>query len=369
MIIQAMAKVIIRQTEPNLESIKDAIKESVGVSGILGKIQRGKPLFLKINCVYDRFIPGTLTSLPFFEAVVETLRPYVGKIIAGDGDDSVHKAQLSYQRLGYDKLCQRLGVKLINISEEELIRVPYNSKHLKEVEIPKFIQEIPNIISLPVLKTHNIDQMTAALKNQYGFHQRMRILMHAFLAEAIACINKLTNPLGAIMDATVAQEGNGPLMGHPVPMGLILASTDLVALDSVAAELIGLDPKGLETLLESEKVGVGSMQNIKIDGPELSEISRDFIEAKTPTYLKIVTKLLETELRPLIKLVFGPLYFGPTTYVQIYKNLIWYNFIGKPEARKFLKEDPWGKLFAKYLEGVSFEARWWQIYSNYTPKD
>lgn len=364
-----MSKVVIRKSKPNLKGLKDTVKESLEASGILDKIQKGKPLFLKINCVYDRFIPGAATSLPLFEAVVETLRPCVSQIVAGDGDDSVHKAQLSYRRLGYDKLCQRLGVELINISEQELIKVPYNGKHLKEVEIPKFIQEIPNIISLPVLKTHNIDQMTAALKNQYGFHQRMRILMHFCLSEAIACINKIVKPLGSIMDATVALEGNGPLMGHPVPMGLVLASTDLIALDSAAAQIIGLDPKGLETLLESEKIGMGSMKNVEVDGPKLSEISRDFIKAKTPTYLKICTLLLKTRLKPLINLIFGPLYFLPTTYVQIYKNLFWYNFVGKPEARKFLKEDPWGRLFAEYLKGVPFEAKWWQIYSNYVPKD
>lgn len=364
-----MPKVVIRQTEPNLEKLKKAVKESVEVSGILEKIQKSKPLFLKINCVYDRFIPGASTSLPFFEAVVETLRPYVSKITAGDGDDSVHKAELSYRRLGYDKLCPRLGVELINISKQEMVRVPYDGQHLKEVLIPKFVQETPNIISLPVLKTHNIDQMTAALKNQYGFHQTMRILMHAHLSEAIGCINKLITPVGCVMDATVALEGNGPLMGHPVPLGLVLVSTDLVALDSVAARLIGLDPKNLPTLLESERIEVGSMGNVEIDGPEISEISRNFIKAKTPGYLKIVTKLLETNLKPLIKLVFGPLYLGPTTYVQIYKNLIWYNRIGKPEARKFLKEDPWGQLFAEYLKEVPFEAQWWQIYSNYVPKN
>ena len=83
----------------------------------------------------------------------------------------------------------------------------------------------------------------------------------------------------------------------------------------------------------------------------------------------MVTKLLQTGFKPLIKLIFGPLYFGPTACVQIYKNLIWYNRVGKPEAREFLKSNPWGRLFANYLEGVPFEAKWWQIYSNYVPKD
>ncbi len=364
-----MSKVIIRKTQPEYEKIKETVSEVVKQSGILEKIEKDKPLFLKINCVYDRFIPGTFTSLPFFEAVVETLRPHVSKIIAGDGDDSVHKAQLSYRRLGYDKLCHRLGVKLINLSEEEMATVPYNSKHIKEVQVPKIITEIPNFISLPVLKTHNLDKMTAALKNQYGVHQRMRILMHAYLSEAIACINKLADPLGAIMDATVCLQGNGPLMGQPVPMGLVLGSTDLVAIDTVAAQIIGIDPQKMKTIKEGQKVGLGSMKNIKIDGPAIEKVKKDFIPAKTPGYLHVVTKLLETGLKPLIKLVFGPLYFGPTTYVQIYKNLIWYNFTGKPQAREFIRENKWGHLFFKYLDNVPYEAKWWQIYSNYVPKN
>ena len=48
-------------------------------------------------------------------------------------------------------------------------------------------------------------------------------------------------PSFAVMDATVAMEGNGPGAGIPVKLGLILASNDLLALDKTATEIMCID--------------------------------------------------------------------------------------------------------------------------------
>lgn len=52
----------------------------------------------------------------------------------------------------------------------------------------------------------------------------------------------------AIVDGIIAMEGNGPLRGHPKPTGLILGGDDPLAIDVVAATLMGFDWKQIRML-------------------------------------------------------------------------------------------------------------------------
>jgi uncharacterized protein (DUF362 family) len=67
-----------------------------------------------------------------------------------------------------------------------------------------------------------------------------------------------------------AMIGTGPLGGHTVETGLIIASTDPVAADVVGAKLLGFQVQAVRHLWEAGRLGIGETEIDKIDFPALS---------------------------------------------------------------------------------------------------
>ncbi|MEI3518878.1 MAG: DUF362 domain-containing protein [Clostridia bacterium] len=80
----------------------------------------------------------------------------------------------------------------------------------------------------------------------------------------LADLNALVRPKLHIMDGIMAMEGNGPQSGTPTPMGLILASTDPVALDAVFCHLVDLKPELVPTNVSGMEQGIGTWTDLEI---------------------------------------------------------------------------------------------------------
>jgi hypothetical protein len=93
----------------------------------------------------------------------------------------------------------------------------------------------------------------------------MRHEYHLVLDEALADLNSVIRPVLSVMDATVALEGNGPKSGRPRIVDRVLCSSDPVALDTIQAILMGLDPAGVAHLSRCAKRGIGTNNRAEID--------------------------------------------------------------------------------------------------------
>lgn len=128
----------------------------------------------------------------------------------------------------------------------------------------KGVTQADALINLCKMKTHALEKITGAVKNTYGcVYGLNKGTGHAkypdadSFAKMLADLNMLVKPRLHIMDGIVAMEGNGPGSGDPVPMNLLLLSSDPVALDSVYCRLVNLDPAEISTNLYGEAYGVG----------------------------------------------------------------------------------------------------------------
>ena len=76
----------------------------------------------------------------------------------------------------------------------------------------------------------------------------------------------------AVMDGTTAGNGPGPRMMEPVVKNVILASADQVAIDAVAAKLMGFDPLSIKyiRLAHEHGLGVGDLREIELVGDDVS---------------------------------------------------------------------------------------------------
>ena len=154
-------------------------------------------------------------------------------------------------------------------------KVDFNPGFMDSVSLSHAILDADIIISLPKFKTHGLTVLTGAIKNSYGFlpgAQKAKLHRLAGSPERfhdlIVDVFRLRVPDLFIVDAIVGMEGNGPASPDLREIGLVLASDNAVAMDSVIATMMGLDPARLRFLQKAKEAGLGDfdMENISIMG-------------------------------------------------------------------------------------------------------
>ncbi len=206
---------------------------------------------------------GIVTHPAVLRAVVEkaeTMKP--ASITVGDnpGVFSYGANEASFKQTG---LMDASGGYYRNIGDESR-QVAFNPNFMSTVSVSRAVMEADVIISLPKFKTHGLTVMTGAIKNSFGFlpgAQKAKLhriagnppRFHDVLVDAF----EVRVPDLFIVDAVVGMEGNGPASPHLRDIGLILASDNAVALDSVIAVMMGCDPGKLRFLQKARERGLG----------------------------------------------------------------------------------------------------------------
>src|SRR5436309_14013130 len=92
--------------------------------------------------------------------------------------------------------------------------------------------------------------------------------IHEKLVDLLAIQREIHSGLFAVMDGTTAGNGPGPRTMFPVVKNVMLASSDQVAIDAVAAKLMGFDPLsiGYIRLAHEDRLGVGDPREIELVG-------------------------------------------------------------------------------------------------------
>lgn len=166
---------------------------------------------------------------------------------------------------------EKLGIPAADFSQGQ--RVDFPEGHVAD----HFILchgalEADAIINLCKMKTHQLERITGAMKNifgcVYGFNKgasHAKFPNADVFGQMIGDLNSLVKPRLHIMDGIVAMEGNGPQSGDPAPMGVLLASADPVALDSVFCRLVHLDPALVPTNVYGQEYGIGTYEEEQIE--------------------------------------------------------------------------------------------------------
>ena len=243
--------------------------------GLFPQNLKGKKVLIKPNVLREsEATEGIVTHPAVLAAVVdkvESLKPAFlvvgdnpGLFSYGANEAAFEKSGLMYAARGYYR----------NIGNHA-VEVPFNSDFMETVNLSKDIFEADVVISLPKFKTHGLTVMTGAIKNSYGFlpgAQKARLHKiagsPARFHDLVVEVFRLRVPDLFIVDAIVGMEGNGPASTELREIGLILAADNAVAMDSVIATIMGLDPGCLPFLCKAANVGLGSwhMDDIQIDG-------------------------------------------------------------------------------------------------------
>ncbi|MDD2621166.1 MAG: DUF362 domain-containing protein, partial [Syntrophomonadaceae bacterium] len=214
-----------------------------------------------------------------------------------------------------------------------------------------------NVIHLPTMKCHIYTTTTGAMKNAFGGLLNSRrhythSVIHETLVDLLAIQKEIHNGVFAVMDGTVCGNGPGPRTMIPIEKDYILASSDQVAIDAVAAKMMGFDPMSLDYIRIGHEngLGVGRIPEIEIIGESIKDINFGFRVGDNLASLvgdlfwfsplKFMQNLLFRT--PLVNLfIFGSFF---------YHDYLWWPTKGKKRMEYVRKNFQWGQLFDKYKE-------------------
>ena len=224
----------------------------------------------------------------------------------------------------------------------------------KGFHIPRrFLGE--NILHLPTVKTHVFTTTTGAMKNAFGgllneHRHWTHPVIHETLVDLLRIQKKIHRGIFAVMDGTFAGDGPGPRCMVPHVKNVILASADQVAIDAVAARLMGFDPLSIRYIRLAHDAGLGC------GDPREIEIVGDQEAAKESWAFVGPYRKMTFASRMQHKIYWGPLkkpiewslktVLAPWAYLAsvLYHDTFWYPFKAKREMARVL-ESPWGRLF------------------------
>jgi ferredoxin len=181
------------------------------------------------------------------------------------------------------EVCQAKGASLVNFEAGGWVPRSVDGRSYK---IANAVLEFDKIVNLPKLKTHILTLITAGIKNMFGcipgFGKSALHLANPRpkdMSKVIVDVFSIVKPWVTLVDAVDVMEGNGPSSGSIRHLGIVAASTDCVALDTVLATIVGIDPARVPTTREAweRELGEGSMGGISLSGVNLEDVRpRDF---------------------------------------------------------------------------------------------
>jgi len=358
-----MSKVAVLKTSP--ETVLDDFAKLMRLADYGQTIPKTSEIALKINISWHFWYPATSTTPWQLEGVIKTLLEdgyEKDKIYGAHNRTVVVSAKRGEVANKHKPVLEKYGIRNIHLYEgEEWVRYEPKAKMLvldsifpEGIHIPKRLIG-SSIIHLPTMKTHVFTTMTGAMKNAFGglLHERRHwthSVIHETLVDLLNIQKEIHPGIFAVMDGTFAGDGPGPRCMRPHVKDYILASADQVAIDAIAAKMMGFDPLKLDfiRIAHEHGLGCGDPKEIEVVGEDISGVNFHFDAASNTFASRGQKAIYWGPLKPLEKLLLRTV-ITPWSYVAsiLYHDVYWYNVIGRKRVKEALRTK-WGKLFLSY---------------------
>lgn len=357
------SKVAVIKTSP--ETVFEDTAKVMKLAGYQDVLSPEVDTALKINISWAKFYPACSTTPWQLEGVIRTLLKdgfSPNKIHACHNRTVVVSAKRGEINNKHKLVVDAYGLRNIHLYEKTEPWIRYEpkgeTKVLHEIYpeglwIPKRLVG-ENVIHLPTMKTHVFTTITGAMKNAFGglLNEKRHwthSVIHETLGDLLMIQKEIHAGLFAVTDGTVSGDGPGPRCMNFHLTNTLLASSDQVAIDAVAAKIMGFDPMSLAFIRSAAERGLGSgeLADIDIVGDGYEGAHWNFTAGNTLAskgqhmiYHGFFSKLEKFLLRT-------PLVVWAYVASWAYHDWYWYPLVGWKRVKKFMATN-WGQRFKNY---------------------
>ncbi len=362
------------------ETILDDYQDLMHQAKYQDHFSKAEDLIVKLNLSWSKFFPSCSSPPWQVEGVLRTLKQdgYSGqKIFTAENRTVVTNIAKGLKGNKWGPIITKYNVFFVPLTRVEF--VPFKpEKPLRVLDSKVFPHgfSIPkmyigkNIMHLPTFKTHGHTGaeggdfkeeqaeggITCAMKNAFGgLLTKRRHFSHQFMSEVLVDLLQIQQQIHpnimAIVDGTVAGDGAGPRCMLPKIKNVIMAGYDQVAVDAVAAKIMGFDPLSLPfiKIAHDEGLGCGDFDQIEfVDEDGIAEENWGF-EVKRSIVIWGDQQVRKGKLKILEPLLHTKLMRVPILFSLLYHDMFWYPTIGKMRIKEYMKTE-WGKIFQSYPE-------------------
>lgn len=378
-----MKKSLVAMLKTNPENVLKDYKKLLNLVKIKKVFKsKKKRIILKLNLSWSLYFPACSTQPWQLEGVLKAVKKYGYENLIAVEDQTVvtHTWKGAYGNK-WLPILDKYGAKfkpLPNINwieykpKNELLAFP---KLFEKILIPEIYPK-NYILHLPTMKTHGHTITTGAIKNAFGgliprYRHHAHKYIHEIMVDLVILQKEIFSGMLNVIDGTVAGDGAGPRTMKPRIVNLILASEDPVAIDALAAKIMGFDPMEIPYLKISHDLGLGNadIDQIEIVGMEKRDVLKmnfGFKVKKSPIiFFDQLLRKGTKNFKRLHKFLFYSSFFKIFILASaLYHDYIWYPTIGKYRIWKFMQTE-WGKLWKKYPYGKYPENTYlkeWDVY-------
>lgn len=276
---------VVRCTSYDPESVYHALARGIEQLGGLDRLVRpGERILLKPNILAGEPPEKAVTTHPaVLAACIRLLRRGGASVSFGDSpgiENAAHAARHSeLLEAGLQE-----GATLAEFGASSPLANA--GQVVPHWPVAQAIHEADGLINLPKMKTHQLTRITGAVKNLFGcISGKRKALYHVqfpditafstLLVELARCLQ----PRLHILDGIVAMEGSGPRGGDPRDMGVLVMSTDPIAVDATFCRLVDMDPAYVPTNEIGRELGLGCY-----DLDEIAYVGDPWQEWVQPTF-------------------------------------------------------------------------------------
>jgi uncharacterized protein (DUF362 family) len=179
-------------------------------------------------------------------------------------------AQEAYVRSGIEEQVRAAGGEMMPMPDFKFVSTDIpGGVDLKRTKAFKDAFEADVLIDVPIAKHHGSARLTLGMKNLMGLVLD-RGAIHNNLGQRIADLTSLFRPKLTVVDAIRMLMRHGPSGGNlddVKKMDTIIVSPDIVAADSYATTLFGLQPDDIAYIRAASKMGLGNsnLKSLKIE--------------------------------------------------------------------------------------------------------
>lgn len=283
-----MSKVSLVRADADIEA---AVRRSVELVGGLG-LRGDEHVIVKPNICNAKNPEGmVVTDFRVIKAVLDLVRERCSEVTVVESDNIAGSADSRVEGSGLMDLLDEWDVPFLNLSHGDYEERTVAGTVLR---MPKAVLEADYLVNLPKIKTCAHTLVTLGVKNLYGvFQQPKKSKYHKLLDEVLPYLARTVRCDLTVVDGLTCMEGNGPLVGNPVCLNLVLAGKNVVAVDAVCSRLMGYDPAKIAHIANSAEQGVGPIdaEEIEVVGGPWEPYVKEF---EPPYSLKATLKSLRS---------------------------------------------------------------------------